>query len=201
MCKCITSEKLNKNYLLWIEYLKKYGCYSDKLIEEYGEKIKDASFSLNQNNGGCYQGSLLDVVLTGLCVIATHINEDGFGLNANGKLKHPNLHVDKNSLMKVLLLQHISKCELFVPSNEQWKINKGMLYDFNSELATSMKLGERSIYMCMKCGIELTEEEFEAMRILDKDEDKTNSFATPLSQIVKISNQLTAIENYKKNNE
>lgn len=199
MCKCITSEKLNKNYLLWIDYLKKYDCYSDKLIDEYGEKIKDASFSLNQSNGGCYQGSLLDVVLTTLCVIATHINEDGFGLNANGKIKHPNLYVNKNSLMKVLLLQHISKCELFVPSNEQWKINKGMLYDFNSELATSMKLGERSIYMCMKCGIELTEEEFEAMRILDKDDDKTNSFATPLSQLVKISNQLTAIENYKKN--
>ena len=37
------------------------------------------------------------------------------------------------------------------------------------------------------------------MKILDKDEDKTNSFITPLEQLVKISNQLTAIETYQKN--
>ena len=43
----LTEEKINKNYLLWIEQLKKYNCYSEELIEEYGDKIKIASFSLN----------------------------------------------------------------------------------------------------------------------------------------------------------
>ena len=32
-----------------------------------------------------------------------------------------------------------------------------------------------------------------------KDEDKTNSFITPLEQLVKITNQLTAIETYQRN--
>ena len=36
----LTEEKINKNYLLWIEQLKKYNCYSEELIEEYGDKIK-----------------------------------------------------------------------------------------------------------------------------------------------------------------
>ena len=123
----ITEEKINRNYLLWTEFLKKYNCYSEDLIKDYGEKIKVASFAMNETSGGAYQGSLLDIVLSNLCVIATHINEDAFGLNAKEKTKHAFLRVDKNSLMKVLLLQHISKAELFVPSNEQWKINKGML--------------------------------------------------------------------------
>lgn len=195
----ITEEKINKNYLLWTEYLKKYNCYSEELINDYGELIKKGSFAMSENTGAAYQGSLLNVVLNNLCVIATHINENGFGLTDNGKIRHQFLYVDKESLMKVLLLQHISKSEMFVPSNEQWKINKGMFYEFNSDMQTSLKLGERSIFMCQKYGIKLTEEEFDAMKICDKEEDKNNSFTTPLAELVKIANQLTAIEIYQKN--
>ena len=196
---CITEEKINKNYLLWIEYLKKYDCYSEDLITEYGEAIKNGSFAMNETSGGAYQGSLLDIVLSNLCVIATHINENAFGLNAKEKYKHPHLYCDKTSLMKVLLLQHISKAEMFVPTTEQWKINKGMFYDFNQSLPTALKLGERSIFLCMKYGITLTEEEYDAMKICDKDEEKNTSYTTPLAELVKIANQLTAIEIYQRN--
>ena len=195
----ITEEKINKNYLLWTEYLKKYNCYSEELIGEYGDKIRIASFALNDISGSAYQGSLLDVVLYNLCAIANHINENAFGINDKGKIKHNNLYVNKSNLFKVLLLQHISKAEMFVPVTEQWKLNKGIFYEFNPNLTTSMKLGERSLFICSKYGIQFTEEEYAAMKVLDKDEDKTNSFITPLEEIVKISNQLTAIETYQRN--
>ena len=195
----IIEEKINRNYLLWTEYLKKYNCYSEGLINDYGDAIKVASFAMNETSGGAYQGSLLDIVLSNLCVIASHINENAFGLNEKGKIKHQFLQVDKNSLMKVLLLQHISKAEMFVSSNEQWKINKGMFYEFNPNLATALKRGERSVFMCMKYGIKLTEEEYEAMKVCDKEEEKNNSFVTPLAELVKIANQLTAIEIYQRN--
>lgn len=194
----ITEEKINKNYLLWIDCLKKYDCYSEELIDEYGDAIKTASFAMNETSGGAYQGSLLDIVLSKLCVIASHINENAFGVNDKGKIRHPLLQVDKNVLMKVLLLQHISKAEMFIPSNEQWKINKGMFYEFNPNTQTALKLGERSIFICQKCGIKLTEEEYDAMKVCDKDEEKNNSFVTPLAELVKIANQLTAIEIYQK---
>ena len=100
----ISEEKINKNYLLWTEYLKKYGCYSEELINDYGDAIRTGAFAMNENSGASYQGSLLNVVLNNLCVIATHINEGAFGVNSNGKEKHPCLYVDKNSLMKVLSL-------------------------------------------------------------------------------------------------
>lgn len=194
----ISEEKINKNYLLWIDCLKKYNCYSENFIEDYGDLIKNASFSMTESSGGAYQGALLDVVLSNLCVIATHINEKAFGENSKGNLMHPFLLVNKNSLMKVLLLQHISKAEMFVMSNEQWKINKGILYEFNSGLTTSLKLGQRSAFICSKYNIQLTEEEYEAMLICDKEEEKNNSFVTPLAEIVKIANQLTAIEIYRQ---
>lgn len=194
----ITEEKINSNYVLWIERLKKYNCYSEEMINEIGDKIKNASFSLSASTGSAYKGSMIDTVLNHLCTIAYHINEDAFGLNSKQKNKHNSLKVNFDTLMRVLLLQHISKAELFIEQNEQWKINKGYLYDFNNDISTSLKTGERSIYLLQKYGVKLSEEEFEAMRIIDKEEDfKNNSYMTPLSAIVKIANQFTAIETYR----
>lgn len=196
----ITEEKINRNYVLWVDFLKKYNCFSEELVNDYGELIKNGSYALTETTGAAYKGSLLDVVISKLCVIATHINKCAFGENDKGKIMHEHLFCDNNSLMKVLLLQHIAKSEMFIPSTEQWKINKGFYYEFNPNLKTSMKLGERSVFLCMKYGIRLTEEEYDAMKICDNEEkDKNNSFITPLAELVKIANQLTAIETYQKN--
>ena len=195
----INEEKRNKNYLLWVDSLKKYNCYSEELIEKYGDKIKKASFSMNEKCGSCYEGSLINVVLYNLCVIGSHINKYAFGENENGKQRHPFLSVDLNSLMKVLLLQHIAKAELFVPTVMQWQRNNGILYEFNNNITTSLKLGERSAYICLSCGIKLTEEEYEAMKVCDKEEEsKNNPYITSLSAMVKLTNQLTSIEVYKQ---
>ena len=100
--------------------------------------------------------------------------------------------------MRVLLLQHISKAELYIPQTENWKKNKGFLYDFNGEIESQLKLGERSAFLCMKHGIKLSELEFEAMTIIDKDEKSFNSHQTPLAILVKMINQLVAIELQRK---
>lgn len=192
----ISQEKININYSRWIDRLKKYDCYSEKMIDEIGEKIKDASFALQESSGCAYQGAMLDMVLNSLCTLAYHINNDGLS-------KHSLLQVNMNMLMRVLLLQHIAKAEMFVLQEQQWKMKNGYLYDFNNKLSAILKCGERSIYLCMKYGIELTEEEYEAIRIIDKEEDKTNSYMSPLCQMVKIVNQLATIEsrqNFLKNN-
>ena len=193
----LSIEKINSNFILWIERLQKYNCYSQRLIDDMGDLIKNASFSLTENSGSAYQGSMIDVVLNNLCRLGYELNENCFGYQ-NNKIKHKHLYVNQNMLMRVLLLQHIAKAEMFVIQNNQWKAKNGYIYDFNGELKTSLKLGERSIFLCMKYGIDLNEEEYEAMRIIDKDEDKTNSFTQPLCAIVKIANQLTAIEKYRE---
>lgn len=196
----ITEEKINSNFMLWMECLRKYNCFSDRMIDEIGQKIKVASFAMDDKCGISYKGSLINTVLTKLCTIATHINQC-FGTNEKGKRQHPLLNVNQESLMRVLLLQHISKCEIFSPTDDQWKIKRGIYYDFNNERTTQLKLGELSAYMCLRYGIELTEEEYEAMKIIDKTDEKITPFITPLSYIVKISNDLTNIEAFKENGE
>lgn len=187
----LSEEKININYVRWIERLQKYDAYSEEMINDIGESLKNSSFSIT-SSGGAYKGSMIDITLNMICVLAVHMNENGFGNS------HPLLKVNTKSLIKVLLIQHISKAIIFTEEKEQWKINKGSLYTFNENLDTVMKCGERTIYMCMKYGIKLSEEEYEAIRIIDKDDDKSINFSNPLSIIVKIINQLVTVELRRK---
>lgn len=191
MCK-LSEEKINANYLKWIEKLKKYDAYSEEMINDIGEKLKNSSFGLNDSSGGAYRGAMIDVTLNMLCVLAAHISE-----NSINKY-HPFIKVNSNSLIKVLLLQHISKAVMFVDETAQWKLNKGIFYGFNENLASILKCGERTIFMCMKYGIKLTEEEYEAIRIMDKEEDKSCSFNNPMAVLVRFINQLVFIELRRK---
>lgn len=191
-------EKRNLNFVLWTKKLKDYNCYSESLINELGEKLKNASFNMNEANGGCYEGSLIEVILNNLCTLGYHINELAFGLNSKGKRNHPFLNVNTEMIMRVLLLQHISKAEYFIPQTENWKKNKGYLFDFNGELETQLKMGERSAFLCMKHGIQLSEIEFEAMTIVDKDDKCFNSHQNQLVVLVKTINQLVAVELQRK---
>lgn len=194
----LTKEKRNLNFVLWTKKLKDYNCYSESLINELGEKLKNASFNMNEANGGCYEGSLIEVILNNLCTLGYHINELAFGLNDKGKRNHPFLNVNTEMIMRVLLLQHISKAEYFITQTENWKKNKGYLFDFNGELETQLKMGERSAFLCMKHGIQLSEIEFEAMTIVDKDDKCFNSHQNQLVVLVKTINQLVAVELQRK---
>ena len=187
----LTQEKINSNFVQYVKRLEKYDCYSESLMNDLGEDIKNCSFSMNDDSGSAYQGSMVDVVLNVLCKIAYNINEKAFE-------NEPNLKVNMNMLMRVLLLQHIAKAQMFVPQRESWKLKKGILYDFNDNLKAILKLGERTIFLCQKYGIKLNEEEYEALRYIDKTDDKTDYMASPLCVIVKMANVLTAIECKKR---
>ncbi len=191
----LTVEKLNLNYLTFCKKLEKYNCYSEQMFNDIGEQIKNCSFSLNEESGSCYQGAMIDTVLNHLCSVAYNVNESVFGVNNRFSI----MKVNMDMLMRVLLLQHIAKAELFIPTRDQWKIKKGQHYDFNGDIKTTLKLGERSLFLCQKYGITLSEEEFEAIRVIDKlDDDKINSYISPLCFIVKMANQFVAVEMRQK---
>ena len=191
----LTPEKINLNYITFCNKLKKYNCYSEQMINEIGEQLKDCSFSMNDDSGSAYQGSMIDIVLNHLCSVAYNINEVVFG--PTGKFN--SMRVNPDMLMRVLLLQHIAKAEMFVNTRDTWKVKKGMLYEFNTNLKALLKLGERSLYLCQKYGIELAEEEYEALRIIDKSEDdKIMFYINPLCSIVKMANQFVAVEMRQK---
>lgn len=194
----MTEDKKNLNFSMWVKKLKDYDCFSESLIDELGDKLTNAPFSTNEKSGGAYDGGLIDIILSSLCTIGYHINENCFGLNQKGRLNHQFLSVNSNMLMRVLLLQHISKAQMFVEQNESWKKNKGFLYDFDKNDNSQLKLGERSAFLCMKHGIKLSQEEFEAMVSIDNEDKNTNPYMNPLVLVIRIVNQLTTVEIQRK---
>lgn len=187
--------QINANYAIWVEKLHKYNCFSQQLLDDLGSQIAHAPFAMETPSGAAYNGALLDVVLNHLCIIAFHLNEWGMTASSTQQIVHPYLKVNTNMLLRVLLLQHISKAELFVSQQESWKLKKGMLYQFNNDITTTLRTGERSLFLCQKYGITLTEDEFDAMRIIDKlDELSANAYISPLAQMVKTVNQFAALE-------
>jgi len=189
----LTPEKINANYLLFIKYLEKYNCYSEDMMKEIGEKIKIAPYSKEIEYGGAEPGSLIDVTLHKLCKIGAQINTNALGKNGGDTVSHPNLCVNQYMLMRVLLLMNIAKAEIFEPTTEDWKVRRGIMYEF-VEMKTKMKLGQRSLYLCQKYGIKLSEEEFDAFSTIDISDETGERFLSPLYAVVKTAKMLTLIE-------
>lgn len=166
----------------WVEKLQEYGLYSESLIEELGQKIQMAPYTMQLRQGGAIMGGLTYTIINKLCVI-------GVKLNQMMETNVPSLICDYRSLVRVLLIQHLAKAIMFEATTEQWKRNKGELYQF-AQNSVIMKLGERTISLCMKHGIVLTEEEMEAILLCDKD-DVNTLYASPMVNIVKMANNLT----------
>ena len=190
----LTEQKINTNYLAFVKRLEKYGVYSEEMMNDLGELIKNAPFAPQEDSGGAYQGAMIDIVLNVLCKIGYEFNEKAFG--GDDKVEHPLLKCNLDMLMRVLLLQHISKCQMFIPQRNAWQAKNGRLYEFNDNLEVSgMKTGERTLFLCQKYGIKLTEPEYDAIKIIDKSEDeKSLYYITPLSAIVRSANMHTNVE-------
>ena len=190
--KHLTNEQIEINFSQWVKRLEKYGVYSEKMIEELGDKIKKAPFATGEVSGGAYEGALLDVTLNHICKNAFNRNASQYG---EGHI----LHCDTTSLMRVLLLQHICKSEMFVEQTNAWKKKNGYPYDFNDNIDATLKCGAWSIAICMRYGIKLTQEEVQAMIIIDREDDKSAMFITPLTLATKTANQEIIVELYRAN--
>lgn len=196
--KQLTDERLNANFLTFVDKLQKYNCYSESMIKDLGESIKNGSYSTLDKFGGAYRGSLVEVTLNVLCRIGFSINSMVFGMNEKGVMNFPLMCVNNDMLMRVLLLVNISKSEMYIPNTNDWKRSNGAPYDFNENLKSSLKTGQRTLYICNKYGIRLTEEEFEAIAMVDVEDDKSARFRSPLATIVMTALSLTLVELHQR---
>jgi hypothetical protein len=178
----ITEESRSKNLKLFFTKLEELGVNIHTLQEKYGELLKNASYSNNSFEDLAYDGSLLKTVLYMLTPIALEENET-----------FKNFKVDKNKLIKVCLLQHVSKAVRMVPNNNKWEIeNRGFVYKYRED-NPSIKTGLHSVALMSECNIQLSPDEIEAMTIIDKDCNDTQSylFSSILTEVVRIANSKT----------
>lgn len=189
----IDAELLEKNYEIFKKKIEPFGVTSEKIDEVFGDKLKLATFTPNNEDGLAYDGSLLNVILRTLTPFALKIAD----------IIAVNVPIEKDSIIKVALLHQISKAVMFEKNDNQWEIEKrGLLYKYAPSKA-GLKMGLRSLLLCQDLGVKFTEDEFEAMCCLDRLEDDKQAkfFSTPLSNVIRQANELTYIDNKYKNKE
>lgn len=158
---------------------------ADKVIKALGgpEKVAEAPFFNLDESGVAYEGAFSRSVIR-LIKIAYNINDT----------LPEHLRVDERSINKVCLLSHIAKVQLYLPNDNNWEVtNRGMVYKFNNDLKGALRVGERSLLIAMNEGVKFTEDEFEAMRIMDKDgadDNYSKYFSSPLSMVVRQANEI-----------
>jgi hypothetical protein len=187
----MTEENKEKNLNIFIKKLEQIEVDTSILIEKYGEKLLNATFTNSNEFGNAYDGSLIEIVLKVLTPYAVRLNE----------LLPEAQRVDKNTLVKICLLHQIAKAVRIVPNDNQWEIEKrGLLYKYNGDLP-SIRTGLHSVSMCIECGIPLSTDEIEVMTINDRDlsDDQARWHASVMATIVRQANELTYIQiNNKK---
>lgn len=182
----LTEEQKIKNFNLFIKKLNDVGVNTDLLESNLKDKISTASFSLSNEYNSAYEGSLLNVILRIFTPYAVKLNE----------LLPENMKVNQNTLIKVCLLHQLSKCEMFVPNDNTWEIEKrGMIFKY-APYEYALKMGMRSLILSQESGINFSTDEIEAMVILDREpnDEQARFHANVLSIIIRQAQELTMIQ-------
>jgi len=182
-------EKIEKNVKKFLDTSFKYDILTEELRDFLGEDIMTAPASTMTSLHNAYPGGLIDHIL----------KTTKYAIGINETLPGP-LGVEKNSLIKVCFLHQIGKTFLYIFNESEWhRKNQGKIYEYNKELV-SLKIGERSAFYALKYGVELTDEEYQAIINYDKSDDDKQSkwYGCTLSTILKQANELAIIE--EKNN-
>jgi hypothetical protein len=172
----LEKEKIVSNTKKYFDTANKYGFMTEELTEFLGLDFIQAPASTSQNNA--FEGGLIEHLLR----VAF------YAVRLNNSLPEDE-RVDLGSLLKVCLLHQIGKTRLFVPCESEWhRTNLGKMYEFvGSEVP--MKVSDRSIYYAMTNGVTFTEEEYQAILMFDRTDDKMVEYHnSTLGELLKFGN-------------
>lgn len=167
--KELSAEQIQQNLNRFYELINKYitGDRKDKLIEFYKEleevlAMAPASTKLDHHN--CFPGGYVDHVVR--VVEASLVFEkvwDKFGQKKNYTTEELVFSAINHDLGKLGTKDQA----VYVPNDSQWHIEKqGALYKYNSKV-THMRIADRSLFYLQNKGIEVTENEYLAIKLHD----------------------------------
>ena len=180
----LSEVKIKKNAAKFYNTGEKYNCLTPELIDALGVGIVDAPASTRTDLHNAFPGGLVDHILrvTKYCVSLNEI------------LPEQQQH-SMESLIKVAMLFQLGKVNLYVKNESSWHLERGIMYDFNKDVKTSMKVGDRSIYLAMSNGIKLTEDEYVAILNFDREDDLQAKYHnSDLGDLLKSANILAINE-------
>lgn len=181
-----------KNLELYLKKLSQLGVDVSNVSDNFKELLMNASFVPQDDFGNAHKGSLLEIVLRVLTPYAIKLNE----------MLPAEVQVDKNELIKICMLHHISKAIRMVPNDNEWemqKLKKMFKYDENQP---SIKTGLHSaVLAAQEFSVPITAEFMEAMTINDRDlsDNQARFHCSTMASIVRMANEMTYIQiNQKK---
>lgn len=160
---------------------------ADQIVNSVGgeEALMNASFGMSEDSNTAFDGALIKFSL--------EIAE--YAKRLNGLLPEEK-RVTNASIYRVALLQHLAKAVMYSKNDNEWEVEKrGIYYKFN-ELGASLRCGERSLLLSMTAGVKFTEEEYEAMRVVDKVNEGDNAvrwYGTVLSMLIRQANEIVTL--------
>jgi hypothetical protein len=184
----LEKEKIVANAKKYFETATKLGFMNEGFMNFLGADFIAAPASTMESLNNAFEGGLIDHSL----------RTASYAVKCNNSLPSEE-QVDQNSLVKICLLYQIGKAKLYLPCTSEWhRKNQGKMYEFNEDLV-SMRISERSIYYAMTHGINFTEEEYSAILMFDKTDDKMAEYHnSSLGDLLKMGNMF-AIKNEKSN--
>jgi hypothetical protein len=185
----MSASKIEKYKAKFVEINKEYGIFTKELENFLGDDFYLAPASISLDMFNCYPGGLLVHLMT----------TAKYAVNINEQLPE-NIKVDKASLMKVVFLSQIGRTFMYSVSTNEWQAkNLGRMYEYNNDLMR-VSVGERSIMYAIQNGVQLTDEEYQAILYSDKDDSEKmpRIFLAPISQIVRMGSQLAIMEEMNK---
>lgn len=179
----LEQSEITKNFTKWVKTGEKYEFLTEELLNFIGNDLMVAPAGTSTDFPGAYEGGL---VLNTLLVTK-------YAVASNTGLPKE-MQLDLNSVIKVCILHQIGKAKLFVPKDSKWHNERGIMYDFNSDLV-SMSVGERSVFYATSHGVKLKEDEYQAILNFSKTDDKqANAYTSPLGELLKAAILLASIE-------
>jgi len=189
----LTEENFNKQWVTFWANMQSVNLAEHWDEEELKGQLKNAAGALSIDTGLAYPGALI-----------CHINLFTSIAERIAKMVCGTFpQITKEQLLKVCLIQHLSKIEMYESNDNQWEVEKrGIAYKF-AETEGCLKFGERSALNALNLGVKLSPVEFEAICSLDKDgeEAKNRKYVVNiLTTIVRQANELAyAIERERFN--
>jgi hypothetical protein len=182
----LEKEKIVANAKKYFDTATKLGFTNQEFTDFLGQNFIAAPASTMESLHNAFEGGLIDHLLR----VAS------YAVKFNNALPETE-QVDQNSLLKVCLLHQVGKANLYKPCTSEWhRKNQGKMYEFNDDLV-SMRVSERSVYYALSHGIKFTEEEYAAIVMSDKSDDKMAEYHnSTLGDLLKMAN-LFAIKHEK----
>ena len=182
------SDPLEENYKKVVYYLNKL--FDSESVDKYLEKlcgnnydlIKEGSYATTKSTGLAYRGSLLQTIFE-ICDYACKINE----------ILPEEKRVERSDIYRAGILSQLIKAILFQENTNEWeKEKRGIIYTFTDQ-GLALRMGERAAYYALSSGLDISMEVYEAIRILDKNDNNDNYTKYYSGTLANIIRQATEI--------